>query len=196
MIIQNSGKFYLLKICRPTLLYGVESLNLNTKKTDRLTSCETSIVKRILKLAPFHHSDLLLDALKLNKMSEKLESIKSAFMIRLMRNHYTKSFTRELLKCYNGVPHRLSILHPIMEYTSSSPLTRNLTIKKITAFAHDYVTQKCNNRFKYEETALMVRDILWNLSDQKHYLVEMLEPISLRFSCDLHLTLPYDSTLF
>jgi hypothetical protein len=184
---------------RPTLLYGVESLNLNTKQTDRLTTCETSIVKRILKLAPFHHSDLLLAALKLNKMSEKLDSIKSAFMIRLMRNHYTKSFTRELLKCYNGVPHRLSILHPIMEYTSSSPLTRHLTIKQITEFAefaHVNVTQKCNNRFKYGETALMVRGILWNLSDQKHYLVEMLEPISLRFSCDLHLTLPYDSTLF
>jgi len=115
---------------RPTLLYGVESLNFNTKQTDRLTSCETSIVKRILKLAPFHHSDLLLDALKLNKMSEKLQSIKSAFMIRLMR-----SFTRELLKCYNGVPHRLSILHPIMEYTSNSSLTRHLTIKKITEFA-------------------------------------------------------------
>ncbi len=45
---------------RPTILYGVESLNLNTKQTDRLTACETSIFKRILKLAPFHHSDLLL----------------------------------------------------------------------------------------------------------------------------------------
>jgi hypothetical protein len=86
-----------------------------------------------------------------------------------------------------------------MDYTSSSPLIRYLIIKKITEFAefaHDYVKQKCNNRFKYEETALMVRGILWNLSDQKRYLVEMLEPISLRFSCDLHLTLPYDDTLF
>ncbi len=39
-----------------------------------------------------------------------------------------------------------------MDYTSSSPLTRYLTIKKITEFAefaHDYVKQKCNNRFKY-----------------------------------------------
>ena len=138
---------------------------MNTKQTDRLATCETSLVKRILK-APFHHSDLLLDALKLNKMSVKLDSIKSAFMIRLMRNKYTKSFTRELLKCYNGVPHRLSILHPIMEYISRSPLTRHLTIKKITGFAefaHDYVTQKCNNRFKYEDSALMVRGILYGI---------------------------------
>jgi hypothetical protein len=74
----------LYKTYRPTtLLYCVESLKLNTKQTDRITTCETSIVKRILKLAPFHHSDLPLDALKLNKMSEKLDNIKSAFMIRL-----------------------------------------------------------------------------------------------------------------
>ncbi len=116
-------------------------------------------------------------------------------MIRLMRNNYTKSFTRELLKCYNGVPHRASVL----DYTSNSPLTRYLTIKKITEFAefaHEYVTQKYKNRLKYEETALTVRGILWNLSDQKQYLVEILEPISLRFSDDLHLTLSYDDTLF
>jgi hypothetical protein len=63
-------------------------------------------------------------------------------------------------------------------------------------FAHEYVTQKCKNRLKYEETALMVRGILWNLSDQKKFLVEMLEPTSLRFPGDLHLALPYDDTLF
>ncbi len=55
------------------------------------------------------------------------------------------------------------------------------------------MTQKCKNRFKYDDTALMVRGILWNLSDQ--YLVEMLEPINLGFSGDLYLTLPYDDTL-
>jgi hypothetical protein len=93
-------------------------------------------------------------------------------MIRLIRN---KSFTRELLKCYSRVPHRSSVLHPIMNYTSNNPLTRYLAIKKITEFAkfaHEYVTQKCKDRFKYEETAFMVRDILGNLSDQKQYLVE------------------------
>jgi len=84
---ESLDAFAAIQLYRPTLLYGVESLNLNTIQTNRLTTCETSIVKRILKLAPIHHSDLLLDALKLNKMSEKLESIKSAFMIRLMRNH-------------------------------------------------------------------------------------------------------------
>jgi hypothetical protein len=95
------------------LLYGIESLNLNAKQTDRLATSQTSIVKRMLiRLAAFHHSDLLLDALKLKTMSEKLDIIKSAFMVRLMRNNYTKSIARELLECYNGVPHRLNVLHP------------------------------------------------------------------------------------
>jgi hypothetical protein len=64
-----------------------------------------------------------------------------------------------------------------MDYTSNNPLTRYLTIKKITEFAkfaHEYVTQKCKDRLKYEETARMVRGILWNLSDQKQYLVKIL----------------------
>ena len=33
---------------RPTLLYGVENLNLNSGEIDRLTSFETSLIKRIL----------------------------------------------------------------------------------------------------------------------------------------------------
>jgi len=97
----------------------------------------------------------------------------------------------------------VSYSNALMEYhidrVSYSPLTRYLTIKKITEFAefaHEYETQKCKNRFKYEETALMVRGVLWNLSDRKQYLVEMLEPISLRFSGDLYLALLYDDTLF
>ncbi len=37
---------------RPTLLYGVENLTLNSGELDRLTSFETSFIKRILKFAP------------------------------------------------------------------------------------------------------------------------------------------------
>lgn len=50
---------------RPTLLYGVETLNLTGKQTNRLTTCETSIIKRMLKLAPFHHSDLPYGCIKI-----------------------------------------------------------------------------------------------------------------------------------
>jgi len=34
------------------------------------------------------HSDILLDALKLNNMDEKLNIVKSAFMLRLINNTY------------------------------------------------------------------------------------------------------------
>ncbi len=122
-----------------------------------------------------------MDALRLNTMNEKLEISKSAFMLRLMDNTYTRQFTKELIKCYNAVLHKTSTLHPILDYVSNTPLTRYLTISKTTDFSYDYQNQKCKNRFKYDETALTVRGMLWNLADQGHYLIEMLEPVSLRF---------------
>ncbi len=129
-------------------------------------------------------------------MNEKLEISKSAFMLRLMDNTYTRQFTKELIKCYNAVLHKTSILHPILDYVTNTPLTRYLTISKITDFAYDYQNQKCKNRFKYDETALTVRGMLWNLADQGHYLIEMLEPVSLRFENEPLLDLPHEKTLF
>ncbi len=56
-----------------------------------------------LKFAPFHHSDHLLDALKING--------KMSFIGRLLNNNYTRKFTKEKIKLYNGVPHSTSILN-------------------------------------------------------------------------------------
>ena len=95
---------------RPTLLYGVENLNLNSGEIDRLTSFETSLIKRILKFAPFHHSYLHFDAIKMNTLSEKIESIRCAFYIRLISNEYTNSFTRELLRITGGIATPNSLL--------------------------------------------------------------------------------------
>jgi hypothetical protein len=58
---------------------------------------ETSLIKRILKFAPFHHSDMLLDAIKMNTLSEKIELISCAFYIRIINNEYTNNFTRVYL---------------------------------------------------------------------------------------------------
>jgi hypothetical protein len=142
------------------------------------------------------HSDILLDALKLNNMDEKLKIVKSAFMLRLINNTYTRHFAKELDKCYNGVPHKTSILHPVLDYVSKAPLT----IRRIKNFSkhakYDHRSQKCKNIYKYDETALMVRGILCNLAEQRHYLVEMLEPISLRFENEPLLDLPHEKTLF
>ena len=99
----------------------------------------------------------------------------------------------------DGVPHKTSILHPILDYVSNTPLTRCLTISKIIDYAKfdfDYINQKSKARFKYDETALMVRGMLWNLADQRQYLVEMLEPMSLRFGNEPLLDLPHEKTLF
>jgi hypothetical protein len=58
-----------------------------------------------------------------------------------------RSFTKELLKFYNGVPYRDSILHPMLNYISNNPLSRYLTTKNMTEyakFAYDYITHISN----------------------------------------------------
>ena len=85
---------------RTTLLYGIENLNLKTGELSRLTNLEKSLLKRSLKFAPFHHSDHLLDALKINSMDEKIQVIKISFYIRILNNNYTKEFTKTLLNLY------------------------------------------------------------------------------------------------
>jgi hypothetical protein len=94
------------------------------RELDRLTSFETSLIKRILKFAPFHHNDMLLDAIKMNTLSEKIESISCIFYIRIINNEYTNNFTRELLRITGGVTTPNSILRPVIDMVSTSPLNR------------------------------------------------------------------------
>jgi len=96
---------------RTTLLYGLENLNLNIGETDRVSAFEKAIIKKSLKFTPFHLSDHLLDALKINSMEEKIKVIKMSFIGRLLNNNYTREFTKEITKLYNGVTHPTSLLN-------------------------------------------------------------------------------------
>ena len=66
----------------PVLVYGIENLNLNIEETDRITNFEKQVIKKSLKFAPFHHTKLLFDALKLETMDEKITIIKISFHLR------------------------------------------------------------------------------------------------------------------
>jgi len=90
---------------RTTLLYGLENLNLNIGETDRVNTFEKAIIKKSLKFAHFHHSDHLLDALKINSIEEKINVIKMSFIGRLLNNNCTREFTKVIIKLYSGVPH-------------------------------------------------------------------------------------------
>ena len=68
------------------------------------------VIKKSLKFAPFHHSDHLLDVLKINSMEEKIKVIKMSFIGRLLNNNYTREFTKEILKLFKGKPHSTSIV--------------------------------------------------------------------------------------
>jgi hypothetical protein len=83
---------------RTTLLYGLENLNLNVGGTERINTFEKAIIKKSLKFAPFHHSDHLLDAIKINTMDEKIKVIKMSSIQRLLNNNYKREFTKEILR--------------------------------------------------------------------------------------------------
>jgi hypothetical protein len=188
---------------RPTLLYGIENLKLNGGELDRLVSFETSLIKRILKFAPFHHSDMLLDmlldAIKMNTLSEKIELISCAVYIRIINNEYTNNFTRELLRATGGVTTQNSILRPVLEMVSTSPLNRFLIVKEIKEYASlklETIKNKCKLRFEMDEQVQVIRGMLWHLADYKSLVDEMLEPINYRFPDRLMNDRPYDHTLF
>ena len=72
---------------------------------------------------------MLLDAIKMNTLSEKIELISCAFYIRIINNEYTNNFTRELLRATGGVTTPNSILRPVLEiqrYSNLKPLKTNL----------------------------------------------------------------------
>jgi hypothetical protein len=55
---------------------------------------------------------------KLNIINEKLDTIKSNFMLSLIKNTYTSRFIIQLLKNYYCTPFKSSILYPILESLS------------------------------------------------------------------------------
>jgi hypothetical protein len=184
---------------RTTLLYGIENLCLNVGELNRVSKFEKSLLKKSLKFAPYHHSDHLLDALKLNNMDEKIHVIKLSFYIRILNNNYTKEFAKNLLNLYKGVPQKNSIFRYALDnLESKTSLNKYLTTQKLKEYAElslENTKQKFKNRFKYDESAITMRGLLWNLADNRILIEEMLEPLGMRFPDSNKLLLPYDMVL-
>jgi len=69
-------------------------------------------------------------------MEEKINVIKMSFIGRLLNNNYTREFTKEIIKLYNGVPHSTIILnYALHELNTTDPLNRYLTIYKLKELA-------------------------------------------------------------
>jgi len=184
---------------RTTLLYGLENLNLNIGETERVSTFEKTVIKKSLKFAPFHHSDHLLDALKINSMDEKMKVIKMSFICRVLNNNYSREFTKEIIKLYNCVPHPTSLLsYALHELNTTDPLNRYLKIhrlKELAEFKLGDTVQRYKSRFKNDSTAATIRDLLWNLEENRHHIQVMLEPMAYRFPEADNLKTPYDDVL-
>ena len=184
---------------RTTLLYGLENLNLNIGETERIATFEKAIIKKSLKFAPFHHSDHLLNAIKINTMDEKIKVIKMSFIKRLLNNNYTREFTKEILKLYNGTPPSTSILkYALDELNTTDPLNKYLTIFRLKELAElklDNTIQHYKERFKKDNCAVTIRGLLWNLEENRHLIQVMLEPMGYRFPEEDNLKTSYDDAL-
>jgi hypothetical protein len=152
-----------------------------------------------LKFAPFHHTKLLFDALKLESMDEKITIIIISFHLRLLKNNYTRMFTKELLKLSNGVPGSQSIWYPLLDLVSTDRLNRYLTLKRIkdcSELVLETTKLATEKRFKQDRDALLVRGMLNHILETRDFISEMLEPYRCRFRNETLLDKPYDNTIF
>jgi len=174
-------------------------LNLNIGETDCIRTFEKAIIKKFLKFASFDHSDHPLDALKINSMEEKINVIKMSFIGRLLNNNYTREFTKEIIKLYGGVPHSTSMLnYALHELSTTGPLNRHLTMYRLKELAElklGDTVQRYKSRFKNYNTAATIRDLLWNLEENRHHIQVMLEPMAYWLPDEENLKTPYDDAL-
>ena len=82
---------------------------------------------------------------------------------------------------HEGVPQRNNIFrYALGNLDSKTSLNKYLTTRKLRKYAEislDNTKQKIKNRFKYDESAITMRGLLWNLADNRILIEEMLEPI-------------------
>jgi len=133
-------------------------------------------------------------------MEEKIKVIKMSFIGRLLNNNCTREFTKEIIKLYNGVPHSSSLLnYALNELNTTDPLYRYLKIFRLKELAElklGDTVQRYKSRFKNHNTAATIRDLLWNLEENRHHIQVMLEPMAYRFPEEEdNLKTPYDDAL-
>ena len=83
-------------------------------------------------------------------------------------------------------------------FIDETSLNKYLTTQKLKEYAElslENTKQKFKNRFKYDESAITMRGLLWNLADNRILIEEMLEPLGMRFPDSNKLLLPYDMVL-
>jgi len=91
-----------------------------------------------------------------------------------------KSLPKKIIKLYNGVPHSLSLLnYALHELNTTDSVNRYLTIFRLKELAELKLGYK--SRFKNDNTAATIRDLLWNLEENRHHIQVMLEPMAYRF---------------
>ncbi len=80
-----------------------------------------------------------------------------------------ESLPKEIIKLYNGVP----LNYALHELNTTNPLNRYLTIFRLKELAElklGDTVQRYKSRFKNDNTAATIRDLLWNLEVNRHHI--------------------------
>ena len=82
---------------RPVLMYGMETINLLKTEVNGIRQIEGNIIKNMIGISNRCRTTNLLLALNIKDTRTLIEEQKTEFMIRLVKNNFTKMFIQELL---------------------------------------------------------------------------------------------------
>ena len=109
---------------RPVLLYGVETQSLNKEQTRELQVFESTIIKRLVGISKYCRSSHLIYASTLDRIEERVASLKLGLIGRLATNRDTRSTTIAIQQAYESTRskklHRLSVLAEVNTLTQSN----------------------------------------------------------------------------
>jgi len=127
-----STKISLLKIyIKPLLYYGLEALDLNKSEINDIKKCESSIVKQLMGISKYCHTEELFSALSIETTEESIYKHKLRFLQRLENNSYTNQFITEL-RMLNNTTGSLTRISKYMKLNNNSCMKTILDNIQIT----------------------------------------------------------------
>jgi hypothetical protein len=150
-------KISLFKVyIKPLLYYGAESLDLNIGDINDIKKCEATIVKQLVGISKYCHTNELFSALNIEPAEETIRILKLKFIQRMNKNEYTSKFMEEL-RCVNktnGSLKRIAIDMDLSINANMNDIINNIdgSLEKIRTMQHD--------KFKYNPIVNQIKDIL------------------------------------
>ena len=152
-----STKISLFKIyIKPLLYYGLEALDLNKSEINEIKKCESSIVKKLMGISKYCHTEELFSALLLETTEESVYKHKLKFLQRLENNLYTNQFMVELREC-NSTSGSLTRISKYMKLSNNASIQTILNNIQITILKME---ENLLDRHLYNPKVNLIKEII------------------------------------